>query len=358
MIYAPIIIPTLCRSKHFIRLIESLKKNSWACHTDVYIGVDYPPSEKYEKGWREINEYLEVGNFSVFNKFVVFKRDCNWGALKNSRALMQYVINRYDRWIRTDDDCEFSENFLEYMDKCLFRYEKDESIVAVTGYSYPVDWTANENTTCFLQNFNVSTWGLGFWKEKYVQMKETITSGIMLKKAEDYVKEGLYNQMLDVSLIEYFGAVAAIRKRSLMMRVTDVAMRAYLAVEGKYCISPIVSKVRNCGFDGSGCYCSKIDANSDCEAQRYDYSKQIIDCNNSFDVSLDDDVEHLSDNRRKLNIFDSRPSKDVRHAYRIIWLIKHCGLSSAKLFHNICLLFRKVKKIFYSQTRSSSAKKE
>ena len=176
-------------------------------------------------------------------------------------------------------------------------------------------------------------------------MKENITSGIMLNKAEDCVREGLYNQMLDVSLIEYFGAVAAFRKSSLMMRVTDVAMRAYLAVEGKYCVSPIVSKVRNCGFDGSGCYCSEIEANSDCAAQRYDYSKQIIDCNNSFEINLDDDVEHLSDNRRKLNIFDFRPLKDVLYAHRIIWLIKHCGLFAAKIFYVFFSLQNRVKNL-------------
>ena len=47
MIYAPILIPTLCRAEHFIRCVESLKNNSWAKYTDVFIGLDYPPTEKY-----------------------------------------------------------------------------------------------------------------------------------------------------------------------------------------------------------------------------------------------------------------------------------------------------------------------
>ena len=45
MKYAPILIPTLCRSKHFIRCIESLKKNGWAKYTDVYVALDYPAKE-------------------------------------------------------------------------------------------------------------------------------------------------------------------------------------------------------------------------------------------------------------------------------------------------------------------------
>ena len=50
MIYAPILIPTLCRSKHFIRCIESLKKNGWAMYTDVYVALDYPSKELTGKG--------------------------------------------------------------------------------------------------------------------------------------------------------------------------------------------------------------------------------------------------------------------------------------------------------------------
>ena len=43
--YAPVYIPTLCRDRHFILGVESLKKNGWAKYTDVYIGLDYPSKE-------------------------------------------------------------------------------------------------------------------------------------------------------------------------------------------------------------------------------------------------------------------------------------------------------------------------
>ena len=45
MIYAPVLIPTLCRADHFIRCLESLKKNTWAKYTEVYVAVDYPAKE-------------------------------------------------------------------------------------------------------------------------------------------------------------------------------------------------------------------------------------------------------------------------------------------------------------------------
>ena len=82
MIYAPVVIPTLCRSTHFKRTVESLKRNGWAKYTDVYIGLDYPPAEKYEQGWKEICEYLETSDFSVFNKFVVLNGKRTWDPMR------------------------------------------------------------------------------------------------------------------------------------------------------------------------------------------------------------------------------------------------------------------------------------
>jgi len=346
MIYAPIIIPTMCRATHFIRLVESLKRNSWACYTDVYVGLDYPPSEKYEKGWTEICKYLEKSDFSVFKKFIVFKRDVNLGAPKNSAALVQYVQAHYDRWIQTDDDCEFSKNFLEYMDKCLYEFEEDENIFAVTGYSYPLDWNVDNAATCFSQNFNVAMWGTGFWREKRVRADRFVRSGEMLGKVKDCVNKRSYECMLDACLVEYVRAAVAMRKPWLMTKMTDVALRAYLAIENKYCISPVISKVRNYGFDGSGQFCiNASETDGDISAQKYDYENQVIDGLDFFELVLDKDESHLSDNRKKLNNFDSRPQEDVLYVRRLVWLIAHLGLNCAKIYHYVGALFRRMRKI-------------
>jgi hypothetical protein len=74
MKYAPIIIPTLCRFEHFKRLIVSLKRNSWARYTDVYVGIDYPPIQRYRQGWEIICNYVDNGSFEEFASFNVVKR--------------------------------------------------------------------------------------------------------------------------------------------------------------------------------------------------------------------------------------------------------------------------------------------
>ena len=93
--FAPVLIPTLCRSKHFLRLMESLKRNTWAKYTDVYCGLDYPPSEKYRQGWQEICDYVDNGDFSCFAKFVVFKR-----TVQATRSIRQAQNKRRRKFLR------------------------------------------------------------------------------------------------------------------------------------------------------------------------------------------------------------------------------------------------------------------
>ena len=77
-VYAPVIIPTLCRFEHFKRCVESLKRCTGAEYTDVYVGVDYPSQESHWEGYQKICNYVsEVTGFRSFN---VILRDRNFGA--------------------------------------------------------------------------------------------------------------------------------------------------------------------------------------------------------------------------------------------------------------------------------------
>lgn len=118
MVYAPVIIPTLCRDKHFIRCMESLRRNPWAKYTEVYVGLDYPAKEEHWAGYKVIDEYLN-GSFPEFREVHVFRREKNVGAAGNSNMLRAEVYKKFDRYIYLEDDLEASPNFLEYIDKSL-----------------------------------------------------------------------------------------------------------------------------------------------------------------------------------------------------------------------------------------------
>lgn len=309
MIYAPIIIPTLCRYDHFVRLMESLRRNSWAKYTDIYIGVDFPPSEKYVGGYEKICKYLE-GDFSEFASVTIIKRSYNLGSFENCESIINEVMKKHDRFIRTDDDADFSPNFIEYMDKCLMRYENDPDVIAVTGYSYPIKWQTSEGATILKESFSCPMWGTGFWRDKYKKVYDYISKDKGLGRDADYIiKSGGMNKMLNVAKYEFGNLCLSPEfKDTLAAKMSDIAMRMYMATYDKYIIVPTSSKVRNWGFDGSGEYCQEaiVGHEGKTTARNYIYHQQPIDISDSFEL-IEDCLNANGKNKDIMDAFDVLP---------------------------------------------------
>lgn len=254
---APIVIPTLNRDKHFKACLESLEKCLGAENTDVYVALDFPPSERYIEGWRKIDLYLaEKEKSNGFNQLIVIRRDKNCGVghnKSNGSLLRDYVMTLYDRYIFTEDDNVFSYRFLEYMNMCLEKYKDDDTIYAVTGYNHPIDMPKVQASVVKLQE--MSAWGCGFWKKKLLSRQETIS---------------LIDDMLaDKNLRRHFTKRRPSIYAGLMHMKSNNAIwgdcfnTAYEYYSDKYCIFPIVSLVQNHGWDGTGTHGGVVKGYSD-----------------------------------------------------------------------------------------------
>lgn len=327
MKYAPIMIRTICRSTHFIRCIESLKRNAWAEYTDVYIGLDYPAKDEHWKGYNEILEYLTGGSFSEFKSFNVIKHPTNLGPVQNGISVRKILLEQHDRYITAEDDIEFAPCFLEFMDRALEQFENDPDVIGISGYSYPINWKRDLSATVMKQNFCASTWGIGFWKAKHEDINQYFNSGRLID-AFSYATSNRKN-MIDAAWCDYIRGVTCLRpEKSLLTVPSDVALRIYLSVEKKYIVSPIVSKTRNMGFDGSGLYCQGIEQDVYGDfADNYNYSEQAIDKDELIDIILNSD-EYLNENRIMLNKFDRRSKKDMLECElrKLAYLILGCRL--------------------------------
>lgn len=309
MIYAPVLIPTLCRYEHFVRCLESLKRNTWAKNTEVYVAVDYPLKESHWNGYKKIVEYLSL-DCPEFAALHVIKRSHNYGAAANMVALRNLVLKKHDRFIRTDDDCEFSPNFLEYIDRCLEKYENDESVIGVTGYSYPIDWDLDGEYNAFKSKLIFPMWGTGFWRKKFYKVYEDIVKGCI----PEYVSKNRIRkrEMTVARYLDSLDGTFNYGKRNLVVQFSDVACGCYMQLFNKYIISPTLSKVRNHGFDGSGIYCDNIGLNSKKRicADNYNYSEQQIDEAKTITLSVAEQFD-VESNRKRLNQFDSRKLKTI-----------------------------------------------
>ncbi|MBQ8049152.1 MAG: glycosyltransferase family 2 protein [Bacteroidales bacterium] len=335
---APIIIPTLCRYEHFVRLIESLKRNSYAKYTDVYIGLDFPSSENHLDGYRKISLYLE-GEFVEFKSLNVIKRQENYGSGRNLQALTEFVLSKYDRFIKADDDLEFSPNFLEYMNKCLDEYEYDDEIVAISGYSYPLKWKVGDGATIFKENFICPMWGTGFWKKKYMKLEEYIVEGKSLyNNARNIILNGSFIKMSDVCRKEFADlCLSQDSESSLATAISDISVRMYMAVCDKYVITPTLSKARNWGFDGTGQYCQSImNTDNGSTAKNYLYHLQQMDVAKNFSI-IPDTIYDNSSNKKAMGRFDPIPIMDRMNALLKITLFAVFG---RRLYSKIIEKFR------------------
>ena len=242
-VYAPIIIPTLNRYEHFRRCVESLARCTHADKTELIIGLDYPPDDSYVEGWQKISDYLPT--ISGFKKVIIFKRERNYGIDSNPQDLKEYVCKNYGRFIFTEDDNEFSPNFLEYINWGLENFKDDKSIYAICGFKRIE--TSDIKNNVYKLNSIFSAWGYGSWADRS-------------EKFYHYHDHEYIRRILKESSI--FDAFSP-KVRKLSSLAYQLANKTFfgdvivglLPKNEKWCVFPSVNKVRNWGWDGSGLHC-------------------------------------------------------------------------------------------------------
>ena len=252
MIFAPVLIPTLNRHEHLKKCLESLSRCTWADQTEVYVALDYPPSEKYVEGWKKNKEFLENCGDMGFKKLHVIQRKENYGTWNpgdkgNARRLSWWIRKTHDRYITTEDDNVFSPNFLEYMNKGLEKFENDESVLSLCAFRwyFPIK---SDGNTFFRTNVSVTPWGMGYWTKKQKMIPRLdykwFRSQLSIKNLiKVYRKSGpsFMNALIELSNAD--------KSHS---RAIDYHMAVYMILSDLYQIIPVESLVRNIGLDGSG----------------------------------------------------------------------------------------------------------
>lgn len=277
--YAPVLIPTLNRYEHFKRCLESLEQCTGAEKTEVYVGLDYPPTEKYRKGWEKIDLYLKTKEKdNGFKKLYVRRREHNCGVGKegsNSSLLRKEIVDFYDFYINTEDDNVFSPNFLEYMNKCLWRFRDDNRIIKVCGYNCKVDFPEMYRNNFYLSKVG-SAWGTGSWFKKQKIMLKYYDLNYLRNLIRD---DNTYYLIMRRNKECIYYILRMLKKKQIH---GDGIWEIYCALEDKYIILPTKSKTRNYGVDGTGVHSLKLDE----DMNRF-YSTQEIDTDSTFDFTDD-----------------------------------------------------------------------
>jgi len=250
MIYAPVIIPTLNRFDHLKELIVSLQNNTYAKYTELFIGLDYPPNEQYVEGYKKICEYLDSG-ITGFSQIHIIKREKNYGPLNNVDELISTITEKYDRYIYLEDDCVVSNVFLEYIDKALEKYEKDDKIMQVCGFAYSFQTKRKNANVVYIPIANY--WGAGCWVEKDKSKMQNITENYYENKIKKYFNAVRCIFTNTDAFYYIFNCIIHNKK----IEYSDYMDTIYYIINHKYSVSPMQTMVHNMGYDGSGVHCDK-----------------------------------------------------------------------------------------------------
>ena len=238
--FAPVLIPTLNRYEHFRCCVESFARCTYADKSELVIGLDYPPAEKYRDGYEKIKNYVDT--ITGFKKVTILRTDHNLGVVNNCNRLYSYARERgYENYIISEDDNEVAPCFLEFANWGLEYSKDDDRIYAVCGFKR-VDTSCLKNNVYIYPRFNA--WGYAQWFKRRDKVEKFRNLSVLKEHLERL-------SVLDSFTLKAYQGAAIIN----MLKEGNVygdALPWFLPQEEQYCLFPTEPMAKNHGQDGSG----------------------------------------------------------------------------------------------------------
>lgn len=240
--FAPIILFVYNRLTHTSRVVKALLANEQASSSDLFIYSDAPKTEQTKKDVEEIRSYLR--DIRGFKSITIVERETNLGLAKNIIDGVTSVLNKYGKAIILEDDLLVSPYFLTYMNKALDIYEKEEQVISIHGYVYPVKKSLPE--TFFIKG--ADCWGWATWKRGW-----DLFCPDGKKLLNEIEKRNLQKEFDFDNSYPYFRML----KRQIEGKNNSWAIRWYASafLQNKFTLYPGRSLVNQIGVDGSGTHC-------------------------------------------------------------------------------------------------------
>jgi hypothetical protein len=244
MNWAPIVLFAYDRPDHTRRTLEALAANDGAGESVLIVYCDGPKDGQSDDSIRAVREY--VNSVSGFKSVTVVERDRNMGLASSVITGVTEALARSSPVIVMEDDLLTSKNFLAFVNSALATYEQRPDVFSVTGYNYPLEFPPAYAEDAYL-SYRSSSWGWGTWRDRWSQVDWSIAD--YREFLQDERAQALFRRGGD-DLAQMLALQMSGELDSWSIRF-DYAHYKHNAV----CLHPVVSKVQNIGFDGSGVHC-------------------------------------------------------------------------------------------------------
>ena len=252
MSYAPVLITTCNRYEHLKKTIEGLVQCTYANKTDLYISVDFPPSDKYLDGYNHVKEFLKE-EIIGFNSVTVFYQEKNLGAFENESFLFEMAREKgYKFAICLEDDTIAKPALLDFMNKCFEYYKEDDNIVGV--HVHGADIKPND----VKYNAVYAHYGAynGFFIDKRAHIEKTVDQlyllDILLDKKKRNKLKCISKNIVSHCVIIALGLEPKLMNKDGTVAVIDYVFNIYCWMENQYGIASVQGLTVNNGLDGTG----------------------------------------------------------------------------------------------------------
>jgi hypothetical protein len=182
-----------------------------------------------------------------FNEICVREQPKNLGLAKSIITGVTELAAAYGRVIVLEDDLVMAPGFLTYMNEALDRYEKDQQVMQVSGYMFPIERPKRLGQTFFCRV--PTSWGWGTWARAWERFNSDSTRMVEFLRSHPDRREAFNLN----GAYPYFDHLTLQAQGKL--DVWGVRWYASMFTANGLCLYPGQSLVQNIGMDGTGVHC-------------------------------------------------------------------------------------------------------
>ena len=241
---APIALFVYNRPEHTRRTVESLRANELAPHSDLFVFADGAKNESAVSTVEAVRKFVRA--IEGFKSVTVIERERNLGLATSVITGVSQLCEKFGRVISVEDDLLTASDFLIFMNYALERYVNEPRIFSVSGFNFSVNPPEQYPYDAYC-SYRSMSWGWGTWKNRWEKADWSVSDYESFSR--DKNQQRLFNRGGE-DLARILAQQMAGRLDSWSIRWDYVHFK-----HNALALLPVVSRVLNIGFDGSGVHC-------------------------------------------------------------------------------------------------------
>ena len=247
--HSPISFFAYKRPHHAKKSLDALSKNKECILADLFVFIDGHKDAREIKYIDEVEKVVKSykGKFKSIN---IERSTENKGSARNTIDGINKVLSIYETVIDIEEDIQVSQNFLEYMNLALVRYQNNKKVFHINGYNFQVE--INSEFDCiFLRN--MICWGWGTWKNKWEEFinNQAYLDPVYLNK--NFPQERRNYMDMNLKFSPNWSQIRLNEKSKIS--TLAIFWYCFIVANNGLCLTPKESLVRNIGHDKSGENC-------------------------------------------------------------------------------------------------------